>query len=1217
MTLNIIRKLALSALTVVLILGLNARDIVINENGKTEIKVQENTYQQLRFSNSVNMIQAYKINTEMGVFTELTVQSYSSSILPGNPKLPVNRKLIEIPFGAIPEVHILSYKVDEYSLEDLGIENPVMPAQPPQPKDGTYLPFEYNESAYKLNAYAPLELVSVETLGVMRGLRIARIDIAPVQYNPVTGMIRVYSEIEAEIVFTGADVMLTLEEKKKNEAPYFRSVGASLLNYKHEQASARDTITKYPVKFVIVSDPMFEAQLQPYIEWKTKKGFTVVEAYTDEPGVGSSTASIKAYLEGLYDAGTPADPAPSFVLLVGDVAQIPAWSGNTSFHVTDLMYVEYTGDYFPEVYFGRWSANNTSELQPQIDKTLQYEQYTMPDPSYLDEVVMIAGMDGSFGASHGNGQINYGTENYFNLAHGLTSHTYLYPNSGSNSAAIIQNVSDGISFGNYTAHCSANGWADPSFTISDVAGLQNQDEYCVLIGNCCSSSEFDNNCFGEAILRAQNKGAVAYIGGTNSTYWDEDYYFGVGVGPITEDPPQYGETSLGNYDRVFHDHGEPWEDWYTTAYQIIFAGNLAVTEGSPGMAEYYWEIYCVMGDPSLECYFGVPDPPNVSYDPLMFIGVTTFTVNTDPYAYVAISKDGVLHGAALADEMGVAVVTLDPIQVPGDADVVVTKQNKEPYIGTVLVNNPSGAFITLNDVTAKDPTGNNNGLVDYGETIDLDVVLENLGNADATDVTAVISTTDAYITITDDSQDWGTITAGATSTQMDAYTFEVGTHVPDQHMANFDINISGTGKGNWSSTFSVVLNAPLFALGAAVVDDSQGGNGNGRLDPGETVDIIVPVLNGGHCDAIDAEGTLNTSSGDIVINTGTHNVGLIAVGVTKDVVFNITVDEDIAAGTSVMFEFYIEADGYDAEIDFFLVAGQIPVLVIDLDVNLSSGLVMNNCFNNLNVGADYMTSMPNNLELYASVFVCLGVYSANHKLSAQEGQALADYLDGGGKLYMEGGDTWFYDDQTAVHPMFGITGTEDGSDDLGTVIGHSGTFTEGMTFTYGGENNWIDHITPNGDAFSILSNQVPAYVTGVANVGTNYKTIGCSHEFGGLANGAFTKDYLMYKYLEFFDIDAVWVGVDEIALAEDMVSIFPNPANNVAQIRVSIAEAGNLSISVYNNTGQEVSRLADDQHMNSGEHAFEFDASNMPGGVYFCVLSSGEERVTQKIVVIK
>ncbi len=1214
---NAYGRLALSMLAMMLIFSVSARDIVLKENGKTGIEVKANTYQKLHFSNSLDMLKAFKVDTESGIFSELAVRGYSATAVIGAPKLPVNRKLIEIPFGATVSVKILDYEVVEYELATLGIHFPLMPAQPPAPKDGSYVPFEYDAAAYALDAYTDNALVSVEVLGVMRGLRVARLDIAPVQYNPVTGMIRVYTGIEAEVIFEGADVPLTLENKMKNQAPYFRSAGKSLLNYKYEQQATRDTITRYPVKFVIVSDRMFEAQLQPYIEWKTMKGFTVVEAYTDEPAVGNTTNSIKTYLQGLYDAGTPDDPSPSFVLFVGDVAQIPAWNGNAGWHVTDLRYVEYTGDDFPEVYYGRWSATNPSELQPQIDKTLQYEQYTMPDPSYLDEVVMVAGMDSGHGNDWANGQINYGTENYFNLAHGLTSHTYLYPQSGSHSADIIQNVSDGVSYGNYTAHCSANGWADPSFTISDVAGLQNQDEYGVLVGNCCSSNEFDSYCFGEALLRAENKGAVGYIGGTNSTYWDEDYYFGVGVGAISEDPPAYEETTLGFYDRAFHDHGEPWEDWYTTTYQMIFAGNLAVTEGSPSMAEYYWEIYSVMGDPSLMCYFGVPDPLTVSHDPLIPMGATSFTVNTEPYAYVALSMDGVLYGAALADATGVALLTLDPMTTPGEADVVATKQNFQPYIGTVLVNNPAGPYIAMSYYVIQDPTGNDNGQADYGETISLDVLLENLGGDDASDVTGVLSSADEYITITDDFAEWGLIPAGETSMQFDAFAFDVDAMIPDQHIAAFQLDISGTGKEEWQSTFSIVLHAPVMGTGTVSVDDTQSGNGNGRLDPGETADIIVPVENNGHCDAVNALASLSSTSGDIVINTGTANISNIAAGGEEDAVFNVTVDDGIDPGTSISFEFNVEAEGYMADLDFFLVAGQIPVLILDFDVNFSSGLEMNNCLSNLSVGADYATSMPDNLQLYSSVFVCLGIYSSNHSLSATEGQLLADYLDGGGNLYMEGGDTWFYDEPTAVHPMFGITGQEDGSDDLGTILGQEGTFTEGMSFSYSGENNWIDHIAPNGSAFLIFENQSPVYGTGVANIGETYRTIGCSHEFGGIDNGAFTQDYLMYKYLEFFGIDATWVGVDEMNLSERMISIYPNPARQSVNVFVTVEKPGPLSISVFNNTGQEIRRLADNRQLDEGTHLFGLDVSNLPGGVYHCVLTSGQERISSKLVVIR
>ena len=52
--------------------------------------------------------------------------------------------------------------------------------------------------------------------------------------------------------------------------------------------------------------------------------------------------------------------------------------------------------------------------------------------------------------------------------------------------------------------------------------------------------------FWRSPLRADNKGAVGYIGGSNNTYWDEDYWWGVGNGttPPTSNPT-YAQTGLG------------------------------------------------------------------------------------------------------------------------------------------------------------------------------------------------------------------------------------------------------------------------------------------------------------------------------------------------------------------------------------------------------------------------------------------------------------------------------------------------------------------------------------------------------------------------------------------------------------------------------------------------------------------------------------------------
>ncbi len=887
------------------LLGTANAQMILN-NAKTAFSVEESSFTGLKINNSLSTLNTFDVNTDEGIFSHLSAENYAYTLEEGLPKLPVMRKLISIPLGATVNVRVLSSVVKEYKLSDLGIDNFIMPVQPSMSKSSKDpVKFVINKEAYKQNRFFGEEIASAEILGIMRNTRIARIDISPVHYNPVTGVIRVYEQLEIEVNFDGGSFAATKELNAKTASPYFNRLSGAFAN-RLPQMSSRDTMTKYPVTYVIVSPRMFEEALQPFVEWKTKKGFKVIEGYTDDPSVGSTTTSIKNYLQGLYEAGTPASPSPSFVLFVGDVAQIPTY--DVGEHVTDLTYCEYSGDYFPEVYYGRFSATNLAQLQPQIDKTLEYEQYLFPDPSFLGEVVMIAGVDGSWAPVHANGAINYGTTYYFNEAHGVYSHTYLYPASGSSSAQIIQNVSNGVGYANYTAHGSPSGWADPSFSISDIAGLQNQSKYPLMVGNCCSTSTFETTCFGEEIVRAANKGAIGYIGGSNSTYWDEDYYWAVGYGSIVVNPTYEGR-GLGAYDRLFHDHGETFDNWYTTMDQMIFAGNLAVTESNSSRKQYYWQIYNLMGDPSLTAYIGVPNEMACTYEALMPLASTEFTINAEPYAYVAISKEGVLQGAAIADENGVAVVQLDPITVPGEADVVVTAQNRQPYIGTVLVASPDGPYVILQSKSVNDQNGNNNNVIDYDENFGFNITLKNVGNSDANNVTTTISSGCEYINIKSNTEEWGTIASGETANNQLAFEIETSEFVPDQFVAVFDVEITD-GNETWASSFNMKINAPVLSLNNLSVDDAGSVNPNGRIDPGETVTVTVPVQNIGHSTLEGVFTYFFSDSPEVTITENAYYTGIVNPDAPGTASFEITVSETAEIGTVLNFFASANADPY-------------------------------------------------------------------------------------------------------------------------------------------------------------------------------------------------------------------------------------------------------------------------------------------------------------------
>jgi hypothetical protein len=546
---------------------------------------------------------------------------------------------------------------------------------------------------------------------------------------------------------------------------------------------------------------------------------------------------------------------------------------------------------------------------------------------------MVAGHDNGW-ITHSNGQINYGTTYYFNEAHGINSYTYLQPepSGGTYEEDIFQNICDGVSFGNYTAHCSPSGWADPNFTIPDIQNLTNANMYPLLVGNCCSSVEFQTVCFGEELLRAENKGAIGYIGGSNSTYWDEDYWWGVGAEPVNENPT-FLDDHVGAYDGAFHDYNNPpLEQWFIAQGQMTQAGNLAVTQAG-GMETYYWEIYHLMGDPSLMIYFGQGDEPIANYQGLMPLGSSTFVVNTDPYSYVAISKDGELAGAAMADETGFAEVEMfNPISVPGLADIVITGQNLQPYIGTVTVASPEGAYILFSELEIDDSEGNNNGMVDFGETISLNVTLENFGQEDGTNLVASISTDDEFVSVTQESYNWSNIPGGATAMEEGAFTFTVNDIITNAHTVSFEMEITD-GTDIWNSTFNIMLYAPVLTIGNYTIDDGQGNN-NGRLDPGETANIIVVNGNEGGCDAMESVVNAATSSPLITLNTATYELGTIASGGIQNAILNITVDASAQIGEVAELQYLLESAPYSANTVFNLSIG---LIVEDFETGDFSG----------------------------------------------------------------------------------------------------------------------------------------------------------------------------------------------------------------------------------------------------------------------------------------
>ncbi|MCR5014086.1 MAG: hypothetical protein K6A28_04850, partial [Bacteroidales bacterium] len=685
---------------------------------------------------SFNSIDAIEVNSEKGVFSTFEMDNTYPSGMVGDPCLPVANKLFAVPIGVNNvTVEVKNYTTETYKLADYGI-NRLYPQQPllrkdQDPKD---IPFEFNEKAYARKGYAERPIAEVAIQGTLRGIQIGTLTVNPIQYDAASNSIRVYNNIEVEVSYSKYDKAAAYNEFARTFTPYYAGIYKQMFNFRDGIYDEHPDLWQNPVRMLVITNRAFEATIQDWVNWKTTKGFYVDVHYTDE--IGTNANAIKTFIQQQY-----VENAPTFLMIVGDKNMVPESAfGSQTQCVTDLYYMSVDGDEFADIFHSRFPAEDVSQLQAMLNKALEYEQLTMPDPSYLGNVLLIAGEDSGWGVTVGRPTIWYATNYYYNEDHGFAN---VYEYSHGNYTGCYNNLDTGVGFVNYTAHGSNTSWAGPSFTNSDVNQLTNEHKYFLAMGNCCQAADWGINgpCFGEAMVRAENKAAYAYIGSCPSTYWLNDYYFGVGATSVANGTmPTMEQTTTGCYDAIWDDNA------YNTVCAIPFIGNLA---GNAAQALgytihigtlYCWQAYHVLGDGSILPFRIQPTPNDVSHLPTLPIGMDTYEVSAAPGSYVGISKDGVLYGAGMIDETGTTNIAIEPITSGGDVTICVTHPQHEPYVAVVPAAAMDGAYLTYDNYEVHHE-------LTSGSWVSVDLGIKNVGSETANNVNVTVTTESEYVTM--------------------------------------------------------------------------------------------------------------------------------------------------------------------------------------------------------------------------------------------------------------------------------------------------------------------------------------------------------------------------------------------------------------------------------------------------------------------------------------
>ena len=811
-----------------------------------------------------------EVDTSNGIQYIIDLEGGASILEKGAPDIDKYSTSIIIPDDALTSVEIISSSYHDFY--DISI----IPSKGNLSRDidPASVPYEYG-SDYKSNAFYPGVVAELSDPYIIRELRGQSIALYPLQYNASTKTLRLYTSIELKIKSSPGESINVLDRSLIGErvSKEFDDIYQDVfLNYEN------DTRFNYLLdqgNMLIISYGDFIDEMMPFVDWKNKKG--IPTEIVNVTLVGSNSNSIKTFVSDYYY-----EHGLTYLLLVGDVAQIPTPIINGA--SSDPSYGFISGnDSFSEIFVGRFSANNPSQLTTQITRTLEYEQ----SPSYVEH------FDKAFGVASNQGP-GYGgyTDDEFNdflwdtLLSGYTYSNFqsVHDPSGSVSQG-VNIINSGVGIINYTGHAGPTGWGNGApLGVNDVNNLQNADMLPFIFTVGCNPGEFNNydECFGESWLRSSDSngnptGAIAFLGSTISQSWE---------------PPMHGQWAMNSILTESYD-----ENKSRSFGSVSVNGCMHMNEaqGSSGINETnHWTIF---GDPSVLLRTDHPVALNPIHDSAILIGQTEFVVDVGvDEGLVALSNDDGLIASSYVQD-GVAVLSLDGMDmIPGTLSLVITSFNAYAYETEVNVISPDGAYVLATGYSFVSDSGLDNQ-VSFGDYVEVNILAENVGSENASAISVSVTTLDEYISIVNGNSLIAYAIVNEETSTESPVTFNVAGNVPDGHMASFNVLFDNGEGDTWSGNFSIEIHATDFqVLNAVFIDEDQ----NGVFDPGESAALTVDLANLGSADFGWYPGAQITSNSEYIQLESDSLVWLYGISSedSYEWTFYLSADSDTPLGTT-------------------------------------------------------------------------------------------------------------------------------------------------------------------------------------------------------------------------------------------------------------------------------------------------------------------------------
>lgn len=626
----------------------------------------------------------------------------------GAPQIPIYSRNILIPATGNSEITI-TYD-NYYELSNVS----VLPSKGNLKRNvnPSEIPYEFGE-VYNQNAFYPGKLAELSSPFIARDLRGQTITFFPFQYNPITKILRIYENLRVEVKNNPAIPSvneLNLKNAPKETKEFFKN------QFLNGNVTGKYTPKEEEGEILIICPESMIAQAREIAAWKNQKGIKTHIVTTEI--TGKTTDNVKSYIANLYTD----NPDLLYVLLVGDHADIPAYSYGTSGGeelYSDTYYAQLTGsDFYPELFVGRFSGNE-AQVSTMIQRGMEYEKNPLAG-DWMTQAIGLGSAEGTGIGDDGEQDwkhlrnirsqlLGFGYSNVYEFYDGSQGQ---HDASGNPTPAMISTaLNQGVGLFNYTGHGDLNICVSGNFTSTNINALTNQGKYPFVVSVACNNGTYIyGNCISEFWLRASKNdsptGAIAACGSSILMAWaqpmqTQDEMTSI----ITESYATNRKTTLGG---------------------LFYNAQMSMLEKYPSNDGIeVMQTWVFFGDPSIQ--FRNKTTEQLTANHLAFVPITTSELSVYSNienADVAVSRNNVLLGKGKIVG-GVAEIQFPPLQNDSTLMVTVTKQNFKPYQGAVNVGNSnntdkpliypnpsnssikvsfisdSKAIITLSDVSGK------------------------------------------------------------------------------------------------------------------------------------------------------------------------------------------------------------------------------------------------------------------------------------------------------------------------------------------------------------------------------------------------------------------------------------------------------------------------------------------------------------------------------------